>query len=354
MAAAKLQVKNLLKPLYIKCEEIDSSKYAFYDAEKKQSAKFVLISDIFNFLRYLSVADGESSKQEVHYIMGILGITDESVVRKNIINTVSIVEAEISKTPRFLKKIIIMENDGANILASEIVIRFFEALGREFIAVDDRQTGDEKVKLASYIENLRSYRTTHLEIVEGKGETEPLPDEDYADANAHTNTNQEDFFAIDFNKPFDNKAYRIENLSRLSPGIIEFILYRLSFVAYALSKQDGWVKCHFVFSGAHRVAYSKKMSQDDQGGIFDEYVSFDEKEYRKTDFAKRLFSPEIQVLKDGQIEITGNGFRIRFSNNQDANSLYAALFLSDHYFRKKVSMYETVEIDGEPFVMDMG
>ena len=36
---------------------------------------------------------------------------------------------------------------------------------------------------------------------------------------------QEDFFAIDFNKPFDNKAYRIENLSRLPPGIIEFILW---------------------------------------------------------------------------------------------------------------------------------
>ena len=47
MAAAKLQMKNLLKPLYIICEEIDSSKYAFYEAEKKQSAKFVLISEIF-------------------------------------------------------------------------------------------------------------------------------------------------------------------------------------------------------------------------------------------------------------------------------------------------------------------
>ena len=59
MAAAKLQMKNLLKPLYIKCEEIDSSKYAFYEAEKK--------SDLERRLRELgkSKKDAEDSVDKI-------------------------------------------------------------------------------------------------------------------------------------------------------------------------------------------------------------------------------------------------------------------------------------------------
>ena len=332
----KRELKDLLKPLYKICEELDSRIYGGVSPDKKQSSKFIMAQDVFDFLKYLSVADGDISDSEAAYIGHFLGFKDYSTVKKNIASTVAAVELGMTTVPSFFRRIVEYCPEKA-----DVIILFFDALGRQFISVDNRTDVSEKTRLSGYINMLRDFRKNNIKE-QAKEETR----EEKKDIKR-----KEDPFDIDFDLPFDRRTYTIENILKTPEDIREHLCYRISFVGQIRVRSGNWRDCHFIVSTAHRCIYAIKV--DPVNYQMPGPMEYEEKAYVKSDYSGQLFSPE-GVTQNGEwFVLKGNGFILRSMKRRVMNSLFFAMILSDHYLRKKQRMYVPAKISGEKFTLDM-
>ena len=333
---SKTELKDLLKPLYKICDDMDGRIYGDGAPDKKQSSKFIMAQDIFDFLKYLSVADGEIADSEAAYIGQFLGFKDCSAVKKNIAATVAAVELSMTTVPAFFRRIVKYYPEKA-----DLIIRFFDALGRQFITVDSSQDVSERTRLTGYINMLRDFRKNNVKEQEKR---EAWEDEKNI-------KNVQETFEIDFDLPFDRRTYTIENILKTPEDIREHLCYCITFVGQKRDKNGEWRDCHADVSTSHRFIQVKWVEAESYqvpdtmthiGGY-----------YIQSKYATRLFSPG-SITQNGEwSEISGNGFDLRSKERRTINYLFFAMTLSDHYFQKKQKMYTPAKIHGEKFTLDM-
>ncbi len=356
---ASLQLQSLLKPLYRICDEIDKKEYGDAAPSKTETAKFLLTRDMFDFLKYLCAADGDISDREVDFICTFLGIKDSASLKANVFNTVGSVELSMSSVSPFFRKLMRYMPDRA-----EGVIRFYDALGRQFIASDGHKNPAEDRRLKGCIQMLREYKdslsgkATGLNGMRISGQSDANK-KDRASAVENGGSKglakEEEIQPprINLDLPYERSAYSVTELLRESNEVREFLLYRISFVGQSKNTDGKWQDSHIVVSGAHRCTYVRPVDAMQFQIPFYEYTCFQEKEYQFTDYGKRLFSPDHITENGDWFEIGGNGFEFRSKERRMINGLMFAMTLSDHYFRSKEDMYTPAKIGGDMFVIDV-
>ena len=343
MIETAIQIRKLLDPLYKICDRIDIREYGHTPENKTDTARFILTRELFDFLKYLSAADGDISQNEIDFICSFLGIRDSAAITENIFKTVGTVELSMSTVPPLFIKICKYEPDKA-----EAVIRFFDALGRQFTAADGHSDPLEQKRLDSYIGKLRDY----------KANTMSAERKDFAEASngkqaeGINNKNNEERH-IDLDLPFDKSVYAITNILKEPEEVREFLAYRISFIGQSLAQDGSWQDSHIVVSAAHRCIYVRPVDTAHYQVPFYEYLGFDEEKYVFTDYSRQLFSPDVMSESGDWFEIRGNAFAFRAKERHNINGLYYAMVLSDHYYRRKEQMYTPAKIGGDIFVMNV-
>ncbi len=359
MTVGAAQIKKLITPLNKICDDIDKKEYGSIPAGKTDTARFMLVRDMFDYLKYLSAADGDISDSEVDFICEFLGLGDSSFVKKNIYSTVGSVELSMSSVPVFFRRVVKNCPEKA-----DAIINTFEAVGRQFTAADGHQDPAERSRLTSYISKLREYRENVCVVDVGAHGNKVIGNTKWASRAENTQTvarygdednneNQLQEPRINLDLPYDKRSYRIEALLQEPLEVREFLLYRISFVGQCQTREGVWQDSHIVVSGAHRCTYVKSVDAIQFQIPFYEYKCFREEEYEFKDYAGILFAPD-HITENGEwYEIFGNGFAFRSKDRRTINGLMFSMLLSDHHYRKKEKMFTPAKISGDMFVIDV-
>lgn len=340
MTVGAAQIKKLITPLNKICDDIDKKEYGSIPAGKTDTARFMLVRDMFDYLKYLSAADGDISDSEVDFICEFLGLGDSSFVKKNIYSTVGSVELSMSSVPVFFRRAVKNCPEKA-----DAIINTFEAVGRQFTAADGHQDPAERSRLTSYIMQLRGFYENSKRNSAVLRDIKPAQSERESERSA-AQMNEPEF---DFDAPFQTANYTIDRMLLTDQETRDFLCYRISFVGQARMKDNVWKHCHIVVSASHRCIYIKEIDYKKFQIPFYEYLSFKrEREYDKKDYTKILFSPDAVRELNGEYEISGNKFGIRSRDRKTANCLYFAMALSDHHFRRGEKMYTPSELPCDP------
>lgn len=163
------KLKNAINNVYNVCDSLDKTQFGALRTGSNSSSRDILRMELAKFLIYLSNSDGVYSWQESEFINDYLDYQINETEAKRLLEDRSIFHYEFGITPpSMLKRFVNADNavyDSKGTIespASELILRLYEAVGKEFLACDLNSTDEEVADLTIFLTFMRNYISDNL------------------------------------------------------------------------------------------------------------------------------------------------------------------------------------------------
>lgn len=158
------EAKKSLKKMYGLCDSIDELPFGIAKAsDNDMTTRKALMLEVLKFCMYLSAADGSVSYREAEYLEDLFDISMSPSQLTEFINENDVYSTEFEETvPLVLKLFVKTDNavistgGGDGKLISDLLIRFYEAVGEDFCKCDG-VGGNERDDMNIYLRMMKRY-----------------------------------------------------------------------------------------------------------------------------------------------------------------------------------------------------
>lgn len=165
------EAKRMLSKIYELCDAFDAGPLAPRKNGADIDMRKLMFLDLVKYTMYLSASDGSVSWGEAEYISELTDFKTTPSELKEFIEEQNIYSTKFESEPPLTLKLlvatenlIIATNGNLDSYASDILVNFYEMVGKELCASDGGFSSNERADMNIYLNTMRSYIKKELNV----------------------------------------------------------------------------------------------------------------------------------------------------------------------------------------------
>ena len=165
------EAKRMLNKIYELCDSFEDTPLAPRKHGADIDMRKVMFMDLVKYIMYLSASDGRIGQREAEYLADLTDIKMTTSQIREFIEEQNIYSTKFeSEAPLILKILVATENllfaNDADLeaLASDILVKFFEIVGKELCEIDCEFSTNERSDMNIYLNTMRGYIKKELKV----------------------------------------------------------------------------------------------------------------------------------------------------------------------------------------------